>query len=124
MDFNENKPIYKQIVDLCYARIISDVWHTDGRVPSIKELSVELAVNNRTVLKAFEELQSQGIIYPKRGLGYYVSADAPGLILEARRAEFFRDIIPDLRERMRLLGITLADIAPHLQQQLQSPDIK
>lgn len=114
MDFNENKPIYKQIVDLCYARIVSDVWHVDGRVPSIKELSVELAVNNRTVLKAFEELQAQGIIYPKRGLGYYVSPDAPALILEARRAEFFRETLPDLRDRMRLLQLTLDDIAPYL----------
>ena len=75
MDFNENKPIYKQIVDLCYARIVSDVWHVDGRVPSIKELSVEL---------------------------------------EARRAEFFRETLPDLRDRMRLLQLTLDDIAPYL----------
>lgn len=114
MDFNENKPIYKQIVDLSHARIIADEWHVDGRVPSIKELSVELAVNNRTVLKAFEELQSQGIIYSRRGLGYYVSPEAPRLILEARRAEFFNETLPELRERMRLLGITLSDIAPHL----------
>ncbi len=114
MDFNENKPIYKQIVDLSHARIIADEWHVDGRVPSIKELSVELAVNNRTVLKAFEELQSQGIIYSRRGLGYYVSSEAPRLILEARRAEFFNETLPELRERMRLLGITLSDIAPHL----------
>ena len=82
MDFNENKPIYKQIVDLCYARIVSDVW--------------------------------QGIIYSKRGLGYYVSPDAPALILEARRAEFFRETLPDLRDRMRLLQLTLDDIAPYL----------
>lgn len=114
MDFNENKPIYKQIIDLCYTRIVADMWHVDGRVPSIKELSVELVVNNRTVLKAFEELQAQGIIYSKRGLGYYVSPDATQLILEARRAEFFRDTIPDLRERMHLLGITVSDIAPYL----------
>lgn len=114
MDFNENKPIYKQIVDLCYARILSDVWHVDGRVPSIKELSLELTVNNRTVLKAFEELQNQGIIYSKRGLGYYVAPEARGLILEARRAEFFRDTLPDLRQRMQLLNLTLSDIAPYL----------
>ncbi len=114
MEFDNNKPIYKQIADYCYSRIVAGEWHVGGRVPSVKELTVGLAVNSRTVLKAFEELQEAGIIYPKRGLGYYVSSDAVKLILEARRAEFFRDTLPRLREQMSLLGLTLDDIAPYL----------
>ena len=90
MDFKNNKPIYKQIIDYCFGNIMSGEWAVDGRVPSIKELSVELAVNNRTVIKAYEYMQMKEIIYVKRGLGYFVSPDARDIIVEERRDEFFQ----------------------------------
>lgn len=114
MDFNNNKPIYRQIADYCCRRIVDGGWEPDGRVPSVKELSVEMAVNSRTVLKAYEELQDAGIIYQKRGLGYYVAAEAVTLIRDLRRSEFFSETIPELRRHMELLGLSLDDIAPYL----------
>lgn len=116
MDFNNNKPIYKQIVEYCYRNIMSGNWTADGRVPSTKDLSVELAVNNRTVLKAFEELSDSGVIFQKRGLGFFVSSDAKDLIVAARRKEFMETTLPEFVAQMQLLGLKSGDIEPYLPQ--------
>ena len=114
MDFSENKPIYKQIIDCCYMQIISDAWVADGRMPSIKELSVTMSVNNRTVLKAFEEMQAENVIYQKRGLGYFVSPDAKNNINRIKREEFFATTLPEFIREMKTAGITAKDIEPYL----------
>lgn len=69
MDFKTNKPIYQQIVDFCFSKILTREWRAEERVVSVRELSTQLAVNSRTVLKAYEYLQTEDIIYPERGNG-------------------------------------------------------
>ena len=54
MDFKTNKPIYQQIVDFCFSKILTREWRAEERVVSVRELSTQLAVNSRTVLKAYE----------------------------------------------------------------------
>ena len=120
MDFKNNKPIYKQIIDYCFGNIMSGEWAVDGRVPSIKELSVELAVNNRTVIKAYEYMQMKEIIYVKRGLGYFVSPDARDIIVEERRDEFFHDTLDDVFRDMDILGISIDDVVKHYRDHITS----
>ena len=50
MDFKTNKPIYQQIVDFCFSKILTREWRAEERVVSVRELSTQLAVNSRTVL--------------------------------------------------------------------------
>jgi GntR family transcriptional regulator len=54
MDFKTNKPIYQQIVDFCFSKILTREWRAEERVVSVRELSTQLAVNSRTVLKAYD----------------------------------------------------------------------
>lgn len=63
MNFKTNKPIYQQIVDFCFSKILTREWRAEERVVSVRELSTQLAVNSRTVLKAYEYLQTEDIIY-------------------------------------------------------------
>lgn len=114
MNFNDNKPIYRQIIDYCYGCILSDLWSPESRMPSVREMASDLVVNTHTVMKAYETLQTQGIIYPRRGMGYYLSADAHELVMEARRAEFFRDTLPALVEQMKQLGISPQELITHI----------
>lgn len=51
MDFKTNKPIYQQIVDFCFSKILTREWRAEEQVVSVRELSTQLAVNSRTVLK-------------------------------------------------------------------------
>lgn len=94
MDFKTNKPIYQQIVDFCFSKILTREWQAEERVVSVRELSTQLAVNSRTVLKAYEYLQAEGIIYPERGMGFYLSKDAVKKVMRIQKKEFLKTSLP------------------------------
>ena len=73
-------------------------------------MAVSMAVNTHTVLKAFEYLQLHDIIYPKRGMGFYLSANAPVQVNSTRRQEFFEEKLRDVFKEMRMLGIGMDDV--------------
>ena len=106
MNFDSDKPIYRQIVEFCHARILAREWLPGERIPSVRELAVTLQVNTHTVLKALETLQNEEIIAPRRGMGYFLAPDAPEKTADARRSEFFDNTVPALRRQMELLGIS------------------
>lgn len=108
MDFLDNKPIYQQIVDYCHRQLASGTWPAGARVPAVKELAIELTVNPRTVLKAYETLTDEGIISLRRGMGYYSSPDAKDRVLDAQRRHFMDVTIPRIIETIDAL-----DLNPH-----------
>lgn len=110
MDFKTNKPIYQQIIDYCYNKILSRQWCEETKVPSVRELAVELSVNTHTVLKAYEIMQNNEIIYPRRGLGFFLSAGATDKVLTARREDFFETTLAELFHEMDILQIPISDI--------------
>ena len=61
----------------------------EERVVSVRELSTQLAVNSRTVMKAYEYLQAEDIIYPERGMGFYLAKDAVKKVMKIQKKEFF-----------------------------------
>lgn len=114
MNFKDNTPIYKQIIDYCFGRILSAAWVPDERIPSVRELALALGVNTHTVLKALDYLQNHQIIFPKRGMGYYLAPDAPGRVNATRREEFFNERLPELLAEMKMLSISIEEVATHL----------
>ena len=120
MIFKDSKPIYRQIIDYGFARILNRQWLPKQKIPSVRELSVELGVNTHTVLKAFEYLQNHNIIYPRRGMGFYLSADAPALVDETRRQEFFEETLADVYSEMKMLGISPEEVLETLRSMADS----
>lgn len=110
MEFKSNRPIYLQIRDYCHTRILGGVWQPGSRMPSVRELAVELSVNVNTVLKAYEVLETEGVIYTRRGLGYFVADDGVDRISHTRRQEFFDETLPGVFDAMADLGIGIDDI--------------
>lgn len=108
--FNDNKAIYLQMADRLCDDILAGRYKADERIPSVREYAVTLEVNTNTAVKAYDELSREGIIYNKRGLGYFVSQDAKTRIRRQRRAAFFKDLLPEVFRQMRLLGIDIKDI--------------
>lgn len=70
-------PIYEQIVAYMRGRIAAGTYRPDEPLPSIRSLALELTVNPNTVQRAYQELERQGLVYPRRGLGMFVSPTAP-----------------------------------------------
>jgi DNA-binding transcriptional regulator YhcF (GntR family) len=75
----EKRPIYKQIADYLEQAISTGIFTTESMLPSERALAEELQVNRSTVVAAYEELQSLGIVERKKGSGTRVSTDIWGL---------------------------------------------
>lgn len=119
MNFNTDTPIYRQIADFCITRILSGAWMPGQKVPSVRELAVQMAVNTHTVLKAFEFLQAHNLIEPRRGMGYYLAEDARERVNQLRREEFFDRRLSYLFDEMDMLGIDIADVVTRWKQRLK-----
>ena len=76
MNFKESKAIYLQIADRICDEILLGQFGEEERIPSVREYAAIVEVNANTVMRSFDYLQSQNIIYNKRGIGYFVSTGA------------------------------------------------
>lgn len=106
MEFSNNKSIYLQICDAICEQILTGALKPDERILSVREYGAEIGVNPNTIMRSYEKLTVDGIIYNKRGIGYFISADARETVLAAQRKEFLENELPQIRRRMKLLGIT------------------
>ncbi len=105
MNFNTDKPIYLQIVDVICDRILSGELKGGDRIPSVREYGADIGVNPNTMMRSYEKLTADGIIFNKRGIGYFVADDARDTVLAAQRKEFVEKDVPAILQRMRLLGL-------------------
>ena len=110
MTFNNDRPIYLQMAERLCDEILAGSYEADNRIPSVREYAVMLQVNTNTAVKAYDELAQSGVIYNKRGLGYFVAPDAKAEILKERRQKFMNGTLPELFRQMRLLGISIDDV--------------
>lgn len=110
MNFTTEKAIYVQIADRLCDEILAGKFGDDERIPSVREYAVLLEVNTNTAVKSYDLLATKGIIYNKRGLGYFVTAGAKERILEERRHEFMEQKLPEMFRQMQMLGISMDDV--------------
>ena len=105
MEFSGNKPIYLQIAEVICDRILSGELQPEARIPSVREYGAEIGVNPNTVMRTYEKLTADGIIFNKRGIGYFVAPDATGIIRNVQRQHFLEEELPAILRKMRLLDI-------------------
>ena len=105
MDFHSDKPIYLQIADVICEDVLSGKLHEEDRIPSVREYGADIGVNPNTVMRVYEKLTADEIIYNKRGIGYFVCTGARDRILEAQKADFLEKDVPAIKRRMELLGL-------------------
>ena len=105
MDFHGDKPIYIQIAEVFCDSVLSGQLKGDDRIPSVREWGADIGVNPNTVMRVYEKLTADGIIYNKRGIGYFVSPDAKETILQVQRKDFLEKEVPAIVRRMNLLGL-------------------
>lgn len=111
MNFSENKPIYLQITDNIMDDILSGTYAADSRLPSVREYATKVGVNANTVMRSYDWLQQQSVIFNKRGIGFFVLPEAHKRILEMRRNIFFRDEAAYFFSRLKSFGLSPEDVA-------------
>jgi GntR family transcriptional regulator len=116
MQFRESQAIYLQIADFVCEKILLKEWKTEERIPAVRELAVQLEVNPNTVMRTYEFLQQQEIIYNQRGIGYFVSPGAIKNALQYRKNEFMEKDLPQLFRSMYLLDMEPDELKPRFEK--------
>jgi len=116
MKFRTDKPIYVQIGEFIGENILKQKWTGEDRVPSIREMAVEMEVNPNTVMRAYSELQDQGIIYNKRGIGYFIEDHARKAVLAQERNKFLQKQLPQVFNKMELLNINFKELKEYYRE--------
>ena len=110
MEYNGHKPIYLQNVDMMQEKIIAGEWREEERIPSVREMGAMVGVNPNTIVRSYQLLESQEIIYNKRGLGYFVKEGAVARIKENVKNEFIANELPQFKAKAQMLGITKEEL--------------
>ena len=110
MNFKDNKAIYLQIADRIGDDVLSGKLAADAKIPSVREMAAQIEVNANTVARTYEYLQQSGIIYTKRGLGYYVAPDARDTIVRMRREQLMQGEMDYFLGQLKAVGITPAEL--------------
>ncbi len=110
MEFNNNKPIYLQLVDYFFEKILRKQILTGDKIMSVRELAEEAQVTPNTANRAYAYMQQLGIIYNKRGIGYFVSEEAFERTMQIKRTEFIEKDLPVFFNTLDMLNMSFDEL--------------
>jgi GntR family transcriptional regulator len=110
MEFADRQAIYLQIADKVCEFILSGKWANGERIPAVREIAVMMEVNPNTANRAYDHLQNVGIIFNKRGIGYFVTDDGRNKTIEYKRTQFLEEEVPKFLTTMKLLGLSCSEL--------------
>ena len=104
MEFNNNIPIYLQIIDSIKQDIVVGKLKTGQKMPSVRELAGTFKVNPNTIQRVYQELDREKITFTKRGMGTYLTEEEK--TISSLKEEISQKIILDFAEGMNKLGFS------------------
>lgn len=113
-DLKSDRPIYFQLVEQIELRIISGIYPLGSRLPSVRDMATEAAVNPNTMQRALAELENQGLLYSQRTSGRFVTEDEE--VIKTMKYSLAQNIIKEFMEKMRSLGYDFRQTITLLEQ--------
>ncbi|QNQ80392.1 GntR family transcriptional regulator [Lactobacillus sp. PV034] len=117
MEFQDNIPIYQQIQKYLYKQIALGLIKPGEKIPSVRQLAVDLTVNVNTVQRALNEMNNEGILEVKRGLGSFVTTDIN--LITNKRQELIKETMSEFLESTRQLGLTPEETLKELKNYIE-----
>src|SRR6516162_8450252 len=108
-------PIYKQIQDQIRYGVASGLLTPGEQLPTVRALAVELSVNPNTVIKAYSELEREGLLNTEQGSGTFVSADASAPVVEEDRQAKLESLCSEFLSHAARYGFSFADVQNGIQ---------
>ena len=112
---DDSRPIYLQIEDLIKTNIIAGVYQPGQKLPSVRDLAAEAAVNPNTMQKALSELERSGLVYTQRTSGRFITEDVSKMT--ELKEQLAREQIQLFLKNMEQLGLTKEDIRRLLEKE-------
>ena len=108
IDYRDKRPIYEQIRDKIRELIISGAIKENEKIPSVRELAAETAINPNTIQKAYKELENENYIYSVRAKGYFASG--AGEINSKKHIEEVKANLKEAVRELEFLGVSYEQI--------------
>ena len=112
--FDNERPIYIQLVERLRKEIVSGKLKAGERLPSVRELALTTRVNPNTMQKALVELENEGLVYTERTNGKFVTNNKE--LIERIKKELAEEKINNFLNDMKNIGITYEETKIYLQE--------
>ena len=117
-DLKSDRPIYSQLIEQIEIKICSGIYAPGSKLPSVRELAQEAAVNPNTMQKALSLLEEDGLLYTNRTSGRFITEDAK--MIQQAKQKLAQEQISEFLEKMKSLGFgkteTLSIISTMLEE--------
>lgn len=116
-ELDNNRPIYLQLMERIQLDIISGTYKPGGKLPSVRELAMEAAVNPNTMQKALSELERSGLVRSQRTSGRFITEDET--MLKQLKSQLAAEHIRDFFEKMKKLGYQEKEIQSLIEEAIK-----
>lgn len=121
LNYRDSRPIYGQIKDGLRRLIVTGALEPDEKLPSVRSMAMDLAINPNTIQRAYESLESEGYLYTVAGKGSFAS---PQTGVDPARREALLIQFDASAAELLFLGMTAAELAQRLRQAGQSHPVR
>lgn len=99
LNYGDARPVYLQIKERTKECIVSGAMAEHEKLPSVRELAAELAINPNTIQKAYKELEMEGYIYSQKGKGYFIAPMKESVqnVKKEEAFERFENVVRELK---------------------------
>lgn len=111
LDYRDGRPLYEQVVDKMERLIVIGGLAPDDKLPSVRNLAMELSINPNTVQRAYTELESRGFLYSVQGRGHFVAYRED--LLDMKKKEY-ADRIENILKEAEEVGISREELLKEL----------
>ena len=120
-ELDNDRPIYLQLMERIQQDIVSGIYKPGDRLPSVRDLAVEAAVNPNTMQKALSELERSGLVYSQRTSGRFITEDTR--LLDEMKTSLASEHILQFLEKMKQPGFQKEETAALIQKALKEVDL-
>lgn len=114
MRYENDRPIYLQVIEDISRRLIQGELALGEKLPSVREMAVQYQINPNTASRVYKEMESRGLCYTKRGMGTFITEDS-GMI-KMLQSEMAEDCLDTFLQGMQAIGIGLDEMIQLLRE--------
>ena len=119
-NLDDSRPIYLQLMERIQHDIISGVYQPGDKLPSVRDLALDAAVNPNTMQKALSELERGGLVYSHRTSGRFITDDST--LLKKIKTDLAQEYISTFLSQMRRLGLNDSETLEMIKETLGGGD--
>ncbi len=117
MDFDNNVPIYIQVINRIKQDLVTKKLNVGDKMPSTRDFAIEIGLNLNTVARVYKELENEGIVFTKRGLGTFVTESEEKVY--SIRYDMAKELLLNFITGMRNIGYKDEEIINMLKESIQ-----